>query len=171
MPATPCGCVPCSTWVDLYLLRHGIAVERINGRDHPSRGLTTKGRSRTLRVVKALAAAGFQADQAISSPYLRAMETAWLAHRGGLAPPPVPCARLQPGGPGMDRLADIAGTLLLVGHEPDLGRLASLLIGAPVGAIRLRKAGFCHLRWAAGEEALAGRACLERLVSPGVLRR
>ena len=71
-----------------------------------------KGRSRTLRVVKALAAAGFQADQAISSPYLRAMETAWLAHRGGLAPPPVPCARLQPGGPGMDRLADIAGPLL-----------------------------------------------------------
>jgi phosphohistidine phosphatase len=55
-----------------------------------------------------------------------------------------------------------------VGHEPDLGLLASRLLGAPPGAIALRKAGLALLRLPAVEVggSLAGTARLEWLVRP-----
>jgi phosphohistidine phosphatase len=58
-----------------------------------------------------------------------------------------------------------------VGHEPDLSRLAARLVGAPAGAIALRKAGVAllELHDADAGERTAPRASLRLLLSPRVL--
>lgn len=167
--ATLCVCVPCSTWVDLFLLRHGIAEPRIDGRDHPDRALTPRGLQRTQHVVETLARIGFQAERLISSPYARALETAWLAHRAGLAPEPEQSLCLMPGGRHQSVLSFAEQSCLLVGHEPDLSGLAEALIGAPAGTLQLRKAGFMHLRRPVDGDWLAGAVRLELLLRPSVL--
>ena len=55
-----------------------------------------------------------------------------------------------------------------MGHEPDLGLLAARLLGAPPGAIALRKAGLALLRLPVVEVggSLAGTARLEWLMRP-----
>ena len=163
--------MPCSSSVDLYLLRHGIAEPRLEGLDHPSRALTSEGRARTQAVVEWLAASGLRADRLISSPYARAWQTAGLVHQAGLSPAPETSLHLAPGGDLPRLLPQLRGRCLLVGHEPDLSAWASMLIGAPQGGLRLRKAGCCHLRLAPCDAGGPGKAHLEWLLRPGLLRR
>jgi len=135
---------------ELLLLRHGIAEERRANLVDGRRALTPEGRQRTEAVLQRLVALGLDCDLLLSSPYTRARQTADLARLAGLAPELEFAAALEPAGeigpllqlwlgdtsprPGWRRLA-------LVGHEPDLGLLACQLIGAPAGAVTLKKAG------------------------------
>lgn len=135
---------------ELLLLRHGIAEERRANLADGRRALTPEGRLRTEAVLQRLVALGLECDLLLSSPYTRARQTAELARLAGLAPELELAAALEPAGeigpllqlwlgdtsprPGWRRLA-------LVGHEPDLGLLACQLIGAPAGAVTLKKAG------------------------------
>ena len=148
---------------DLYLLRHGIAEERIGGRDHAERDLTARGRARTAAVVHRLVQGGVQSDVLITSPFRRAFETARIALAAGLAPRLVVDDALQPGGDGVSLLNRTERSICLVGHEPDLGCLAARLLGLRPGAIALRKAGLAHLRLAGGEWQL------QSLVRPRLL--
>lgn len=161
--------MPDSSSVDLLLLRHGIAERRVNGRDHPDRALTDRGRLRTRAVVRELRRLGVEADRLISSPYRRALETAEEAVQAGLAPSLQMADALAPGGDPWRILRGLKGRCLLVGHEPDLGDLASALIGARPGGVRLRKAGFCHLRWCADLKDPHGMADLQALLRPRLL--
>ena len=170
MAVTPCACVCSSTWVDLFLFRHGIAQERMGGLDHPDRSLTLRGRQRTEAVVNHLAQLGVRAERLISSPYVRALETARLAHRAGLAPLPEVSDWLVPGGDPQALFPFEERSVLLVGHEPDLSSLAAVLIGAPAGALRLRKAGWLHLQLPADAATWRGAARLELLLRPGALQ-
>ena len=114
---------------------------------------------------------GLGCDLLLSSPLTRARQTADLARLAGLAPDLELAAALEPAGeigpllqlwlgdssprPGWRRLA-------LVGHEPDLGLLAARLIGAPAGAVTLKKAGVALV--ALPEDGRAAR--LKLLLSP-----
>lgn len=167
--ATLCGCVLSSNWAELFLLRHGIAEERIDGRDHPDRALTVRGRQRTQAVVAHLAACGLRAERLMTSPYRRALETATLAHRAGLAPSPEQSPLLAPGGDHCALVQACSERCLLVGHEPDLSGLAATLLGVPPEALRLRKAGVLHLRAPAALGWRPGAAQLEALLRPGLL--
>ena len=158
-----------SSWVDLLLLRHGIAAERVSGRDHPERPLTDRGRRRTLDVVRQLRKLDLQVGMLISSPYRRARETAQLAIEVGLAKSICLDAALQPGADPWPLLNGLSGCCLLVGHEPELSTLAASLIGAPPGSLRLRKAGCCHLRWQADLIDPRGQAELHALLRPRLL--
>ena len=161
--------MPDSSSVDLLLLRHGIAELRVNGLDHPDRGLTDRGRLRTRAVVRQLRRLGFAADELVTSPYRRALETAEEAVQAGLSPSLQITEALAPGGDPWLVLRGLKGSCLLVGHEPDLGDLASALIGARTGRVRLRKAGFCHLRWCADLKDPRGMADLQALLRPRLL--
>jgi len=135
---------------ELLLLRHGIAEERRVELPDGRRALTPEGRQRSEAVLQCLVALGLGCDLLLSSPLTRARQTADLARLAGLAPDLELAAALEPAGeigpllqlwlgassprPGWRRLA-------LVGHEPDLGQLAAHLIGAPAGAVTLKKAG------------------------------
>lgn len=151
-------------------MRHGISEARVNGCDNPSRALTQRGRERTQAVVTRLSSLGIRADRMFSSPYARALETAWLAHRGGLAPEPECAAELMPAGDHHALLPFSEPRVLLVGHEPDLGDFAADLIGASPGTLCLRKAGLIHLKLPAHHRGpWRGVAQLEGLIKPGMM--
>ena len=158
-----------SSSVDLLLLRHGIAAERLCGRDHPDRPLTVRGKRRTLEVVRQLRMLDVQADALISSPYRRSRQTAELAVKAGLAESMRLDSALKPGGDPWPLVSRVSGCCLLVGHEPDLSILAATLIGAPAGSLRLRKAGYCHLSWPADLSDPRGQAELKALLRPRLL--
>ena len=156
---------------ELLLLRHGIAEERRVDLPEWSRALTPEGRQRTEAVLQRLLELGLGCDLLLSSPHPRARHPADLARLAGLAPDLELAAALEPAGeigpllqlwlgdssprPGWRRLA-------LVGHEPDLGQLAARLIGAPAGAVSLKKAGVALV--ALPEDGRAAR--LQLLLSP-----
>ena len=66
-PFSPC--MPDSSLDELVLLRHGIAVARVEGRDAADRPLTQRGRRRTQAVMEALVAGGLRMDRLVTSPY------------------------------------------------------------------------------------------------------
>ena len=100
--------------VDLVLVRHGIAVERIAGRDDPERPLTRRGLQRTEQMMSTLARGGLNVDQLITSSYRRALRTAQIALQAGLAPLLETDERLQPGGDVLGLLETLAGSVVLV---------------------------------------------------------
>jgi phosphohistidine phosphatase len=170
---------------ELLVLRHGIAEERGPDRDDATRALTARGRERTAAVARRALELGLTADRLVSSPLTRAWQTAAIAAEAGLAPAPEASERLRPGGDPLPllqewlrsppRRPDALRRLLIVGHEPDLGLLAARLIGAPAGAIALRKGGLAVLRFAGeaagGDIPPVGGAQLQLLLTPRVLLR
>jgi len=133
---------------ELLLLRHGIAEERSTHRPDHLRPLTAAGRLRTAAVLDRLRALDLFGQLLYSSPLLRARQTAELVVEGGLAPALQLAEGLAPEGDPWPLLQCSAGVrrLVLVGHEPHLGDLAAALIGAPPGALALKKAGIALLR-------------------------
>jgi phosphohistidine phosphatase len=164
--------------IELLLLRHGIAAERSPERPDVGRALTERGRQRSRAVLERAVALGLQGDRLISSPLTRARQTAEIALSAGLAPALELSSALEPGSDPLALLATWLGAmpgvslerrrLVLVGHEPDLGQLASRLLGAPPGAIELRKSGLALLRLAS-PAAEAGTASLQLLLRPKTL--
>jgi phosphohistidine phosphatase len=168
---------------ELLLLRHGLAEERAGAADDGQRGLTPEGRERTARVIQRLVTLDLACDVVLSSPLVRARQTAELAVAWGLAPELELAAALAPLADPLPLLERWLGPLsprpgwrrlALVGHEPDLSTLAALLIGVPMAqapqALQLKKAGVALLRWPAPPPApLAGSARLELLLPPRLL--
>ena len=118
----------------LYLVRHGIAVEGLKGgitRDS-ERPLTDEGREEMKLVAKALCKMNIKADLVLSSPLVRARQTAeYIAEAFGLdvkltdaLAPAVNHTQL------FKSVARHEGAkeIFLVGHEPDMGMLVGNLI-------------------------------------------
>jgi len=119
----------------IYLLRHGDA-ERGDG-DDAARRLTAEGERQSAAAGRALAALGVKVDACLTSPKLRAAETARLAC-AALAVEPEPAAALCEGGFDSHDLAAGRGDVLLVGHNPFLPDEVARLTGARA---KLRKGG------------------------------
>ena len=112
----------------LYLVRHGRAAER--GDEWPDDGkrpLTPQGIDRFQQVVRGLSVLGVTIDIVLTSPLVRARQTADLL-AGGLRPHPSVEVTdvLAPGAPVADVMAALAQarrakSIACVGHEPDLG--------------------------------------------------
>ena len=140
----------------LYILRHGIAVERGAPEfpDDDARPLTPKGKKKLKEGVAGLQQIGFEPDWIVTSPLVRAEETAGIVAASLSSEVPMsPCDALRPGGSFADlktflnKQAD-RRRVLLVGHEPDLGRLAASLIGAGRNTtLAFKKGGCCLIRW------------------------
>jgi phosphohistidine phosphatase len=140
----------------LLLLRHGLAVEPgTAGFERDSeRPLTPEGRRKMRLIARALARLGVEPDVILTSPLVRAHQTAEIVATGlRLKKRLRSCEHLACGGDAKRLIAEInrhhanAGAIMLVGHEPDLSELASLLIsGQPGGAgIQMKKGGLCVL--------------------------
>jgi phosphohistidine phosphatase len=119
----------------IYLLRHGDAED--GDGDDSARRLTAKGEGQAEAAGRALAALGAEIDACLTSPKVRAAETARLACN---ALPLEPEAAEQLRGGRFDSLDLSAGrgSVLLVGHEPDFSSEVARLTGARV---KLRKGG------------------------------
>lgn len=155
--------------MEIYLLRHGIAEDASQtGRDE-DRALTAEGAERMRRSVAAMKALNVQPSHILSSPYLRAEQTARIAAEGLEVTRLDTSEFLVPHAPVEHILSELpavgAGSIMLVGHEPHLGRLISLWIsGSPDLLITMKKGGLCKLL--CGGRAHPGSAALEWLLSP-----
>jgi len=161
--------------MDLYILRHGIAAERDPQKypDDDLRPLTPEGRRKAKRVAAALKDLGYEFDLILSSPLKRALKTAEIVAAVFQAEGRLEVtSHLEPGGDPGKLIAEIAArrrqSVLLVGHEPYLSQLISVLLSGRTGLeIDLKKAGFCHLQI---EHPAYGRcAALSALYPPKVL--
>jgi len=137
--------------LELYLVRHGVAAER--GKDWPDdskRPLTPDGIARLRKSARGLAAIGVSFDQIVTSPLVRARQTAdVLAEELKGKPPIVTADALAPAGSSAAVMQEIARhvrnpRVALVGHEPNLGELAAQLIGARA-PLEFRKGGMCRI--------------------------
>lgn len=160
--------------VRLYLVRHGVAEERgPSWPDDSMRPLTAEGIERMREVARGLAAAGVEFDEILTSPLTRARQTAELLARAYGRPPRVATFEALAGGSppavvnGLARFAR-RRSLALVGHEPALGELAAVLVGASQ-AIPFKKGGVCCV--AVDGLPPAVPATLEWFMPPRLLRR
>ncbi len=127
--------------MELILIRHAIAFERdlLRWPDDSGRPLTPEGVSRFEQAARGLRSICKSVDIVLSSPYVRAMETAEILEEEAGWPEPKPCAVLKPSHEPDDVIAFVQeqhhyGVVALVGHEPLLGELAGVLLagtGAP----------------------------------------
>lgn len=141
--------------MQLILFRHGPAGRPDASRwpDDRARPLTPRGEGKTRAAARGLARLLPATTTLWTSPFVRAACTAEILATalGGAAPRPV--AALGSGGSARDLLQRLAtaeaeapeGAIVLVGHEPDLGRLAGSLLLEFTGALPLKKAGACAL--------------------------
>jgi phosphohistidine phosphatase len=120
----------------IHLLRHGEAEDG-EAKPDEERELTEKGRRQAQAAGRALAVLGARIDACLTSPKIRARDTARLACEPlGIEAEETIDLR---GGPFDAReLADGRGNVLLVGHEPDMSREILRLTGAEV---KLKKGG------------------------------
>ncbi len=120
--------------IQLHLLRHAHAGDPIkaSGPDD-ARPLSEKGRGQAERLGLFLAESGFEPDAILSSPKIRALDTARLVATPLGLPTLVVDALAGPLDLGMvEELLAIAGNPvrpLLVGHDPDFSVLAAELVG------------------------------------------
>jgi phosphohistidine phosphatase len=156
-----------------YLLRHGIAEDAAqwNGSDF-DRPLTGEGRKKMEREAKAIAGLSLDLDAILTSPLVRARQTAeFVAGALKMTKKLVEDVRVGPGFSAL-RLADIleehqeANALMLVGHEPSMSEVTSELIGG--ARIQFKKGSLACIE-ISNRSPLAGE--LVWLASPKVLTR
>ncbi len=161
----------------IYLFRHGPAGRRDASRwpEDGERPLTTRGAERTEQSAVGLARLAAIAH-VISSPLLRATQTGQIVREAlGLDEEMEILDALSPGGSYravLQHLAEVDGNdgVVLVGHEPDLGKLAAtMLFGAPAEALPLKKAGVHAIAFDGPPQAGTGR--LMWSAPPRLLRR
>jgi phosphohistidine phosphatase len=139
--------------IELYLVRHGLAGERGTYANDDERPLTDEGKKKTKQVAKQLHKLGLQFDVMLTSPLVRARQTAEILMGAGLAEQLEEFAALGHGGELQTWLEWFEGwkqsdkkALALVGHEPDLTTWAETLIwGRPEEKLVLKKAGVIGL--------------------------
>lgn len=160
--------------MNLYIIRHAIAEEEYPSGDDSQRALTEKGGKKMRQIAKGLRILGVEFDAILSSPYLRAQETAEiLADVFKMKKQIAFSDNLVPMGDPDLLIAEInekytVDSLAIIGHEPYLTTLTSLLVGqgSPVDLI-LKKGGVCRL--ATDDLHHSHHAALEWLLTPGVL--
>ncbi len=116
-------------------MRHGDSEP--HGGDDSQRELTGKGVSQAEWAGRGLAAIGAEIEVCLTSPKVRAVQSARIACEQ-LGMEPEIEERLRGGGFDPLELATGYADILLVGHEPDLSDAVALVTG---GRVRLRKGG------------------------------
>ncbi|MFB6276530.1 MAG: phosphohistidine phosphatase SixA [Halothece sp.] len=140
----------------VYLIRHGIAVDRGVYQKDEERPLTEKGQKKTTKVAKQIDEVGITFDIILTSPLVRATQTAEILQEVGLSKTLESFPPLAPGGDiqawldwwnnWQQETNPNEGSVALVGHEPDLGNWAELLVWGNIQEkLVVKKAGIIGL--------------------------
>src|SRR6266436_1874692 len=159
--------------MNLYILRHGIAVDHSAAgfENDDERPLTGKGERKLWAIAEAMKALEISFDLILSSPLVRARQTAEIVadalkcrKRMEITDTLAPQESAKPL---IEYLRDQGAVddVVLVGHEPFLSRLiASLISGNSDTSVLLKKGGFCKL---STDDLKHGKcAILEWLLTP-----
>jgi phosphohistidine phosphatase len=161
--------------LELYLIRHGIAAER--GEEYPDdskRPLTSAGISRLSKEARALDTLGVAFDLILTSPLVRARQTADVFAESMKSKPPIATTdSLAPAGAPANVIQELGkhmrkARIALVGHEPNMGELAARLIGARK-ALEFKKGAICRIDFEVFPPK--GVGTLRWFVTPRMLRR
>ena len=158
--------------MDLFVIRHGIAVPKGELRHDPSRALTAEGRRELTQVCKGLKSLGIRFDNIYTSPWKRALQTTAVLRSLCKNEPEVTEELTRAPRDRLLRQLD-GDSVAVVGHEPWLTQLIAWCCnGSARGAhvYMLEKAGVAHLTG----KPRAGRFMLVHLWGPeelGKLRR
>lgn len=160
----------------LYLLRHGIAEDPGARLADADRALTAEGVRKTKQAAAGMKELGIVPEKILTSPLRRARETAEIVAE--VLRPDLGVDIYQPLASGADPEQVIAGldtdpsvaNLFLVGHQPDLGMLASYLLTGTEGLVQLpfKKAGLAAVSVASLPPRSVGM--LEWFLTPRQLR-
>lgn len=155
----------------LYVLRHAIAEDRTPPQSDSGRRLTAPGRAKAGRVLDHARSIGVRPGTVLTSPYVRASQTAEIAReRLRLSAPAVVTEALVPYVSVFDLWEGIrdhfaSGDVMVVGHNPQLSSLVSWLLGSREDALWLKKSGLVALD--VGSAGPQPRAMLSWLLTPG----
>jgi phosphohistidine phosphatase len=136
--------------MQLYIVRHGIAVDREDPKcpPDPERFLTQEGIEKTRQVAKGVAEVGAAPDLLLSSPYVRALQTAELfADELGYSKNKIrKTDLLLPGAEPMQLFRELArdkdlSAVFIFGHAPHLDDILATSIGSRHHITALKKAG------------------------------
>jgi len=164
--------------MDLYLVRHAIAYDQ-DARKWPDdalRTLTPAGVKRFTRAARGLRTLVSHVDLILSSPYVRAWQTAELLTAFAHWPAATRCDALTPEHAPGDVIAELARyagreSVALVGHEPMLHQLAAQLLSGDADALQLefKKGGVARLKLP--QVATPRGVSLVWLLTPKLLRQ
>jgi phosphohistidine phosphatase len=160
----------------IYLVRHGIAGPASATVTDANRSLTPDGTRKMTRAAAGLKQLGVVPAVVLSSPLRRAEETAAILAR--VLAPRLAVEIYPLLAPGSDPAAVLhalaayrkADSLILVGHQPDLGELASYLVtgSSNLATLPFKKGGVAAVRVAAVPPRAPGS--LEWFLTPKQLR-
>jgi phosphohistidine phosphatase len=132
--------------MDLVLWRHAQAQDWQLGCDDMARRLTARGEKQAQRMANWLDRQLPEGSRIFVSPSVRTEQTArYLERKFKL------CPELKPDASASELLKLVGwptakGTVLLVGHQPQLGHLVSELMSWPAADSAIRKGAVCWLR-------------------------
>lgn len=131
--------------MQVYLLRHGIAEEGRVGLSDADRSLTQEGRQKLREVLRIAAAADVEPSLILTSPLVRAVQTAEVARDIFKYKKEILRTKALLPGATPDQVWDEIrvhrdeGQLLLVGHDPLFSQLGGYLLGTPNLKIDFKK--------------------------------
>jgi phosphohistidine phosphatase len=137
--------------IELYVVRHGIAVGRESPVEDAFRPLTSKGRRRFRKTAKAFGRIARKLDVIFTSPLVRAVQTAEIlaaeAKYGEVAvleelDPKVPVETLVEA---IAMRTNGSKAVALVGHEPQLSELVAALAGVGAEELDVKKGAIVRL--------------------------
>ncbi len=137
--------------MELYIFRHGIAEDAVAGQSDAERALTDLGKKKTAEVVRTARRGGVDPSLIISSPYLRAIQTARIAaDEFGYRDEVLRTEALVPHGTPEDVWSELRDygderAILLAGHEPLLSQLVAWLLAAPALRVDMKKAAMVRI--------------------------
>jgi phosphohistidine phosphatase len=174
-PARTPSKMPPPTKIDLFILRHGEAGNRMTVVEEDSeRSLTTEGRTEMQKIAKSLKAVGLQTNQIYTSPLKRARETAEITAKILEIPTLEEWDELKPDGSKAALYRKLArleqnSRLILVGHEPYLSSMIGEIIGTPGARLVLKKGGLGKLRITSFNPQISGE--LRWLLTPRMITK
>jgi len=137
--------------MEIYVFRHGIAEDAPPGGSDAQRALTDEGREKLRRVLRRAKAAGVAPSLILSSPLVRAVQTAeiaaeFLSYEGEL----VLTKALVPEGNPRGVWEEIRArrgqpSVLVAGHEPLLSQVVAYLLGSPSVQVEMKKGALVRI--------------------------
>jgi phosphohistidine phosphatase len=157
--------------MDLYLIRHAEAQPRGEGGiDDAERPLTSAGHGQCGPLASTLRQQGVRLEHIVTSPLLRARQTAddLIKELGAPASILRVCDHLSPGGKRRKLTRFLCGlrakSVAIVGHAPDLNLYLGWLIGSRKAQVDLTKSGVACIHFE--EEPAKGAGLLTWMVTP-----
>lgn len=161
--------------MDIHVIRHGIAEEKSFDGTDDARALTSEGIEKTRRAARGLARLIDVPDVVLTSPKVRAGQTAQLVARAfDLQPVTIDALANDDVLKLVEMLSDRREeSIAIVGHEPTLSRLIHMLCTGSDGQpfLELKKASVASVRIARKKRSLTLPGSLRFLATAKMLAR